>query len=136
FQPDATRVGITSFAVAGHDSAAVARYLAREHGIGVRDGLFCAHPLVRRLLYEAAARLGRPLPPTAVRASIGLSTTVEDIDRLVTALGTLPCRRRDRDHQVTTHRETIVDGHDERWHEHLWRLRFPSQDASPRLSPV
>jgi len=91
FQPDATRVGITSFAVAGHDSAAVARYLAREHGIGVRDGLFCAHPLVRRLLYEAAARLGRPLPPTAVRASIGLGTTVEDIDRLVTALGTLPC---------------------------------------------
>ena len=89
FKPDAARVGITSFAVAGHDSAAVARYLAREHGIGVRDGLFCAHPLVRRLLHEAATRLGRPLPPTAVRVSIGIGTTVEDIDRLVAALSGL-----------------------------------------------
>jgi selenocysteine lyase/cysteine desulfurase len=89
FAPDAARVGIVSFAVAGHDSAAVAAFLAREHGIGVRDGLFCAHPLARRLLLEAAARLGRPLPSTALRASIGLGTTIEDIDRIVTALGAL-----------------------------------------------
>lgn len=86
FGPDAPRVGIASFAIAGHDSAAVSGYLARKHGIGVRDGLFCAHPLVRRLLYEAATRLGRPLPPTAVRASIGLATTAEDVDNLVNAL--------------------------------------------------
>lgn len=89
FAPSAERVGIVSFAVTGHESADVSAYLAREHGIGVRDGLFCAHPLVRRLLAEAAARLGRPLPPTAVRASLGLGSTATDIDRLVTALADL-----------------------------------------------
>lgn len=94
FAPDAARVGIVSFAVAGYDSAEVSAYLAREHGIGVRDGLFCAHPLVRRLLYEAAARLGRPLPPTAVRVSIGLGTAAEDIDRVLDALNGLARRPR------------------------------------------
>lgn len=88
FGPDAPRVGIASFVVAGLDSHQVSARLAREHGIGVRDGLFCAHPLSRRLLADAAARLGRrDLPPTAVRASIGLGTTAEHVDRLVTALG-------------------------------------------------
>jgi selenocysteine lyase/cysteine desulfurase len=80
-------VGIVSFAVAGRDSADVAAELAREHGIGVRDGLFCAHPLARRLLSEAAARTGhRNLPPTALRASIGLGSTIDHIDRLLSAL--------------------------------------------------
>ncbi|MEV4197223.1 aminotransferase class V-fold PLP-dependent enzyme [Micromonospora globbae] len=90
FGPDAPRVGIVSFVVAGRDSAEVAAELAREHAIGVRDGLFCAHPLARRLLAEAAARTGRrDLPPTAVRASIGLGSTREHVDRLLAALATL-----------------------------------------------
>ncbi|MEV1330261.1 aminotransferase class V-fold PLP-dependent enzyme [Micromonospora costi] len=90
FGPDAPRVGIVSFAVAGRDSADVAAELARDHGIGVRDGLFCAHPLARRLLAEAAARTGRrDLPPTALRASIGLGSTEEHVDRLLAALATL-----------------------------------------------
>jgi selenocysteine lyase/cysteine desulfurase len=89
FGPDEPRVGIVSFAIADKDSAEVSAYLARGHGIGVRDGLFCAHPLVRRLLGEAAARLGRTLPPTAIRASVGLGTTVEHIDRLISALAEL-----------------------------------------------
>jgi selenocysteine lyase/cysteine desulfurase len=87
FDAGAPRVGIVSFAVAGRDSAEVAARLAQEHGIGVRDGLFCAHPLARRLLTEAATRTGRPdLPPTALRASIGLGSTAEHIDRLLAAL--------------------------------------------------
>ncbi len=91
FGPDAPRVGIVSFVVAGRDSAEVAAYLAAEHRIGVRDGLFCAHPLARRLLAEAAARSGRRhLPPTALRASLGLGTTRADIDALLTALARLP----------------------------------------------
>ncbi|MFC4146510.1 aminotransferase class V-fold PLP-dependent enzyme [Micromonospora mangrovi] len=87
FGPDAPRVGIVSFVVAGRDSAEVAARLAAEHRIGLRDGLFCAHPLARRLLTEAAARSGRrDLPPTALRASIGLGSTVADVDRLLAAL--------------------------------------------------
>jgi selenocysteine lyase/cysteine desulfurase len=90
FGADAERVGIVSFVVAGRDSGQVAAILATEHGIGVRDGLFCAHPLTRRLIAEAAARTGRrDLPGTALRASIGLGTTTEHVDRLVSALETI-----------------------------------------------
>jgi selenocysteine lyase/cysteine desulfurase len=81
FGPAHPRVGITSFAVAGKDSATVAARLA-GHGIGVRDGLFCSHPLTRHLL----ARAPRPVPATAVRASLGLGTTESDVDRLVAAV--------------------------------------------------
>jgi selenocysteine lyase/cysteine desulfurase len=87
FAADAARVGIVSFAMAGRDPSDVAAYLAREHGIGVRDGLFCAHPLARRLIGEAAARAGRALSPSALRASIGIGSTEEHVDRLITALG-------------------------------------------------
>jgi selenocysteine lyase/cysteine desulfurase len=83
FAPAHPRVGIVSFAVAGQDSSTVARRLADEHGIGVRDGLFCAHPLTRHLLSSGPAGL----PPTAVRASIGAGTTAEHVDRLLAALG-------------------------------------------------
>ncbi|SCE75142.1 Selenocysteine lyase/Cysteine desulfurase [Micromonospora viridifaciens] len=90
FGPDAPRVGIASFVVAGRDSAEVAAYLADAHRIGVRDGLFCAHPLARRLLAEAAARSGRrDLPPTALRASLGLGTTAAEVDALLAALARL-----------------------------------------------
>ncbi len=80
------RVGIVSFAVAGIEATAVSERLAREHGIGVRDGLFCAHPLARRLLREAAERVGRPLGTSAVRASIGIGSTDEHVERLVGAV--------------------------------------------------
>ncbi|MFI7432825.1 aminotransferase class V-fold PLP-dependent enzyme [Micromonospora haikouensis] len=90
FGPDAPRVGIVSFVVAGRDSAEVAAELAARHDVGVRDGLFCAHPLARRLLTEAAARSGRrDLPPTALRASLGLGSTARDVDRLLAALAEL-----------------------------------------------
>jgi selenocysteine lyase/cysteine desulfurase len=82
FGPAHPRVGIVSFAVEGVDSATVAARLSSRYGIGVRDGLFCAHPLTRRLLAGASV----PLPPTAVRASLGIGTTEADVDRLVAAL--------------------------------------------------
>ncbi|NUR73635.1 MAG: aminotransferase class V-fold PLP-dependent enzyme [Hamadaea sp.] len=86
FAEDAPRVGIVSFAVAGRESAEIAAGLARR-GIGVRDGLFCAHPLARRLLGEASQRAGwTQTPATALRASIGLGTTGSDVDAFLTAL--------------------------------------------------
>ncbi|MUM19560.1 aminotransferase class V-fold PLP-dependent enzyme [Mycobacterium sp. CBMA271] len=72
-------LGIVSFTVAGYAPSVVAAYLSAEHGIGVRDGRFCAHPLL--------ARLGAPAG--AVRASIGLGTTASDITRLLEAIGEL-----------------------------------------------
>ena len=71
------RVGVVAFTVDHHPAGRVAAYLSAEHGIGVRDGKFCAHPLVERLTGTDDG---------AVRASIGVGTSSDDIDRLLTAL--------------------------------------------------
>lgn len=91
WEPDHPRVGIVSFVVAGRPAREVAEELATGHGIGVRDGGFCAHPFVRHLI---AARLPGAAAAGgcgdgsigAVRASIGIGTTDEHIDRLLAAL--------------------------------------------------
>jgi selenocysteine lyase/cysteine desulfurase len=85
------RVGIVSFTVTGWNARDVALTLSGEHGIGVRDGKFCAHPLVRHLLDEDGAA-GCGGAGAAVRASFGIGTTVEHIDRLCTALARLAPR--------------------------------------------
>jgi selenocysteine lyase/cysteine desulfurase len=82
----APRVGIAGFTVDGHPPGAVAEELATRHGIGVRDGKFCAHLLVRRLTGGG----------DAVRASIGLGTTAEHIARLTGALHQIAARRDSR----------------------------------------
>jgi selenocysteine lyase/cysteine desulfurase len=82
FDADHDRVGVVAFTVAGHESALVSQVLSAEHGIGVRDGKFCAHPLVDELLADPWGET----PATAVRASLGLATTTEGVDRLVAAV--------------------------------------------------
>ncbi|WP_051223576.1 aminotransferase class V-fold PLP-dependent enzyme [Conexibacter woesei] len=69
------RVGVVTFGVDGLDSALLAAALGAEHAIGVRDGSFCAHPLMEHFG-------GGP----ALRASIGVGTSADDIDRLLNAL--------------------------------------------------
>jgi len=75
------RVAVASFTVPGYPAALVASYLSAEHGIGVRDGKFCAHPLLARLDPEGDG--------TAVRASLGLGSRSQDVDRLIGALDLL-----------------------------------------------
>jgi selenocysteine lyase/cysteine desulfurase len=84
------RVGIVSFVVEGRHSREVATELSERYGIGVRDGAFCAHPFLRRLLgaVEGDRGSGRGLS-TAVRASFGIGTNDQHIDRLLTALSRL-----------------------------------------------
>ena len=72
-------IGVVTFTVDGLDAGLVAAVLSAEHGVGVRDGKFCAHPLL--------ARLG--LDHGAVRASIGVGTSSDDVDRLVAAVTSL-----------------------------------------------
>jgi selenocysteine lyase/cysteine desulfurase len=79
------RVGIVSFVVEGRDSRAVAVELSDRYGIGVRDGKFCAHPFLRRLLGEGSGDCESG-DGTALRASFGIGTTERHIDRLLTAL--------------------------------------------------
>ncbi|HEX4816277.1 MAG TPA: aminotransferase class V-fold PLP-dependent enzyme [Nonomuraea sp.] len=88
---DHPRVGIVSFTVAGWPAREVAEALSGEYGIGVRDGKFCAHPFVRHLLGTADGGCADGTA-SAVRASIGIGTTQEHVDRLVAALRDLTSR--------------------------------------------
>jgi len=72
-------IGVVTFTVGAHSAELVAQYLSAEHGVGVRDGRFCAHPLLERL------NGGR----TAVRASLGLGSCSGDVDRLVRGIAEL-----------------------------------------------
>jgi selenocysteine lyase/cysteine desulfurase len=73
-------VGVASFNVPGYRPDLVAAYLSAEHGIGVRGGKFCAHPLLARFgLSESGA----------VRVSIGLGTSSDDVRDLLRALDSL-----------------------------------------------
>lgn len=85
FGPDHPRVGIVSLALPGHDPAAVAQRLGREHHIGVRAGQFCAHPLVRRLTGSAVTGACGDTPGL-LRISFGLGSTRDDVDRLLAGL--------------------------------------------------
>ncbi|MBN6050850.1 aminotransferase class V-fold PLP-dependent enzyme [Nonomuraea sp. RK-328] len=90
--PDHPRVGIVSFTVDGLTAREVAEALSGDYGIGVRDGKFCAHPFVRHLLGDEQDGGCEDGTASAVRASIGIGTTEEHVDRLVTALRDLAAR--------------------------------------------
>ncbi|MFJ5043520.1 aminotransferase class V-fold PLP-dependent enzyme [Streptomyces sp. NPDC088719] len=98
FGDDAPRVGVISFVVRGWNSSHFAAALSAEYGIGVRDGLFCAHPLVRTLLGsdpqdpgECGAPEAEPgeLSLNAIRVSFGAGTPDEHIDRFLRAVSEL-----------------------------------------------
>jgi selenocysteine lyase/cysteine desulfurase len=72
-------VGLVTFNLDGRPAELVAQYLSAEHGIGVRDGRFCAHPLLDRINGGS----------TAVRASLGLGSSSADVDAVVAAVGAL-----------------------------------------------
>nr|WP_244409781.1 cysteine desulfurase [Streptomyces albofaciens] len=68
------RIAVLAFTLAGHDSTAVAQFLDLE-GIAVRSGHHCAQP--------ALAHYGLD---SAVRASLALYNTPEEVDQLVSSL--------------------------------------------------
>jgi cysteine desulfurase/selenocysteine lyase len=72
--PSAERVGPVSFELEGVHAHDVSEILDR-HGVAVRAGHHCAQPLMERLGVAATAR-----------ASFGVYTTAEEIDRLVEGL--------------------------------------------------
>lgn len=93
---DVDTLPLATFNVDGVHHALVAARLSAEYGIGVRHGCFCAHPYLLRLLGlsidEVAAykrdvlRRDRRDIPGAVRASAGLSTSSEDVGRVLAAV--------------------------------------------------
>ena len=94
---------LVTFAVTGVPHALVAARLSAEHGIGVRHGCFCAHPYLVRLLglgpdeiarhWDAVRHGDHRDMPGAIRASAGLSTSIDDIDRLVSTVADIASGR-------------------------------------------
>jgi len=90
------RLGVITFEVDGIHHAKVAAILGFEGGIGVRNGCFCAHPYLLRLMKvgEQASRMhqqqvlngDRSQLPGMVRASFGCYNTLEEVDRLIEML--------------------------------------------------
>jgi selenocysteine lyase/cysteine desulfurase len=105
---------VATFVVDGMPHALVAARLSAEEGIGVRHGCFCAHPYLTRLLGLGPAELAvfreqvrhgdRSQMPGAVRASLGINGSLDDVERLCRAVSRLaggepaPCDYRQDTH--------------------------------------
>jgi cysteine desulfurase / selenocysteine lyase len=81
------RLGVVSFNVDGVQDLLTAAVLSEEGGLAVRNGRFCAHIYVDRLLRTHHVPTGQggeiEVPEGAVRASFGLYTDEGDVDRLI-----------------------------------------------------
>lgn len=113
FSDSSDPVGVVSFTMEGLDPRLASVALSAEYGIGVRDGKFCAHPLLAHLGVEGPA----------LRASIGVGSRLADASLLVAALGELLERGPRGVYEE-------VDGH--------WQLSDdsrPRPDWAPELSP-
>jgi cysteine desulfurase/selenocysteine lyase len=92
----AERLGVIPFNVQGVDHYKVAAVLSFEGGIGVRNGCFCAHPYILRLMKVSAEEALRHQQdimdgtrvglPGLVRISFGCYNTTEEIDHAVDVL--------------------------------------------------
>ncbi|HAY84479.1 MAG TPA: aminotransferase [Chloroflexi bacterium] len=92
----AERLGVIPFTLTHMDHFKVAAILGHEFGIGVRNGCFCAHPLILHLLEvskeeaqmvrEEVIHHKRDRVPGLIRISFGLYNTLEDVDVLIEAL--------------------------------------------------
>lgn len=102
FTDTPSAIGVVNFSVAGYDAGLAAAYLSAEHGIGLRDGRFCAHP--------ALTRLG--LPAGSLRASFGVGSRLGDVSRLVAGVRQLVERGLGIDYTVDAGR--WVPAHDTR----------------------
>ena len=74
FGPHTERGSVISFVIEGIHAHDVAQFLDRE-GVAVRPGHHCAQPIMRKIGV-----------PATVRASFGVYTTKDEIDRLVSAI--------------------------------------------------
>ncbi|KPC88410.1 cysteine desulfurase, partial [Streptomyces sp. NRRL WC-3753] len=91
FGSGADRVGVVSFTAEGWHSSHLAAALSAEYGIGVRDGLFCAPPLVRPRREAEPTEPGECGAPqetdgqalSAVRVSFGAGTPEEHVERFL-----------------------------------------------------
>lgn len=110
----ASRLGVIPFNVLGVPHALAAAVLSAEWGIGVRSGCFCAQPYIKAILGVSASEAeslersilarDRSAVPGAVRASFGISNTVEDVELLAEAVEAVARGRFSRDYVLDAER--------------------------------
>lgn len=76
FEDASDEVGIVTVELQRGSVGLVAAALSAEHGISVRAGRFCAHPFFDRIATRS----------NGLRASLGLGSSADDVDRFVAAL--------------------------------------------------
>lgn len=103
--PIQDRVGAIGFTVDEVHHGLVAKILDNEFGIATRNGCFCAHPYLVRLLgigddvedlrehLREGGSTREPGFPGAVRASLGVYNTMDEVDRLLHAVTTIAGQR-------------------------------------------
>lgn len=89
-------LGVIAFMIDSQPHGLVAAALAAEYGIGVRNGCFCAHPYLIRLLGLSQCEVedvranmtsgDRSTVPGLVRISFGMYNSLDEIDQLAAAL--------------------------------------------------
>jgi selenocysteine lyase/cysteine desulfurase len=123
--PDSPRFssksGIVTFSLKAVPHNLVAKELAEQRAIGVRNGCFCAHHIVRDLLgihplrtfvgglgLHVARRFFGTILPGAVRVSFGLENDETDVDALIRALERIASAPRSRVNRLiaSTHNGT------------------------------
>ena len=88
----ADRVGIVVFSIDGKSHAEVALQLANKYGIAVRQGAFCAHPYVFRLLGVPDTEVTHEMllddyvMPGIVRVSFGIYNNEDEVETLIRAV--------------------------------------------------
>ncbi|MBS3812262.1 aminotransferase class V-fold PLP-dependent enzyme [Candidatus Bipolaricaulota bacterium] len=90
------RLGIFTFNLKGMSHHLVSAILSYDYGIATRSGCFCAHPYLLDMMRVPSDRINEVKKQVysgvkaniagAVRASLGLYNTREDVDKLVQAL--------------------------------------------------
>ncbi len=94
--PIEEKLGVVSFNIDGLDHDITANMLDKIGGIAVRNGCFCAHPYLLNLMrieenkvetYRDALRNGQSVKlPGAVRASIGIYNTVDEVEKFISVV--------------------------------------------------
>jgi len=133
----ANRLGVIPFAIQDIDHFKVAAILGYEYGIGVRNGCFCAHPLILHLLHvppEKARHVRDEIlsgdkshMPGLIRASFGFYNTTEEIDIFVQALK-----------DIATHSyrgEYVQDTKSGEFRPVGWKPKFDEYFSIPRIKP-
>jgi selenocysteine lyase/cysteine desulfurase len=101
--------GVIVFSLRNIPHNLVAKELAEQGGIGVRDGCFCAHLLIKRLLRMSplrarladlalilAPRYASAVQTGLVRVSLGIENSEEDVDTFVRVLDKIARQPRER----------------------------------------